>query len=139
MSSANADIVFASRVFRWAGIYGLVALLPLYFTEDLLGRMLPPPVNHPEYYYSAVGLASVFQLMFLVMATDPVRYRPLMPVAVCEKLSYGVPAFVLVAMGRSPALILSTAVIDLLLGVLFFISYRRTAEAAKGFTSPTAV
>jgi hypothetical protein len=38
--------VFAKRVFFWAGVYGLIVLVPLYFLEDGLGRIFPPPLTH---------------------------------------------------------------------------------------------
>ena len=41
----------ASRVFRFAGIYGLIVLVPQYFTEVKLGVDYPPAITHPEFYY----------------------------------------------------------------------------------------
>ena len=37
----------------------------------------PPPVTHPEFYYGFVGVALAFQLVFLTIASDPLKYRPL--------------------------------------------------------------
>jgi hypothetical protein len=39
---------FASRVFAAAGIYGLIVLVPQYFTEAKLGQDYPPAITHPE-------------------------------------------------------------------------------------------
>ena len=69
---------FAKIVFRIAGIYGIIVLLPQYFTEDKTGRDFPPPITHPEFYYGFVGLALTWQLLFLLLSTDPVRYRLMM-------------------------------------------------------------
>ena len=41
----------ASRVFRFAGVYGLLVLAPQYFTEGELGADYPPAITHPEFYY----------------------------------------------------------------------------------------
>src|SRR6185369_3227308 len=90
-----ADVKFAKLTFLVAGIYGLLALLPLYFMEQQSGRDYPPPITHPEYYYGFIGVAVAWQLAFLVMSRDSARYRPLMPVAVVEKASYNITAVLL--------------------------------------------
>jgi hypothetical protein len=69
---------FAKIVFRIAGIWGLLVIPPLYFMFDLIGRNDPPPITHPGFFYGFVGLALSWQIAFLVIATDPVRFRPLM-------------------------------------------------------------
>jgi len=123
----------ASRIFRWAGIYGLVVLLPMFLLEARFGRDYPPPLNHAEFYYGFNALALVWQLAFLVIASDPVRFRPLMIVAVLEKLGWGLVAFGLAAMGRAvPAASLAFAAVDLGLGAAFLYARRRTpVEAAR--------
>ena len=66
-------MVFARRVFGVAGIYGLLVLLPQYFTEAKTGADFPPPITHPEYYYGFVGVAVAWQVLFLILARDPHR------------------------------------------------------------------
>ena len=119
-------MTFARRVFLIAGIYGLIVLFPLYFMEAKTGRDFPPPITHPEYYYGFVGVALVFQLVFLVISTDPTRYRPMMIPAVLEKASFGVPVLILFVLNRVPFLMVATAIPDLILGVLFFVAYVKT-------------
>lgn len=121
---------FAKLTFLIAGIYGLIALLPLYFMEQQTGRDYPPPITHPEYYYGFVGVAVAWQLAFLVMSRDPVRYRPLMPVAVVEKASFFVPVVVLYLQHRLSPFMLGAGSVDGLLGVLFLVSYVKTAEVS---------
>jgi len=48
-----------------------------------------------------------------------------MPVTVLEKLAFAVPVFILYAQGRVGGSVLPFAAIDLVLGTLFFLSYRR--------------
>ena len=117
---------FAKVVFTVAAVYGLLVLVPQYFLEERYGRDFPPPVNHPEHYYGFVGLALVWQLAFLLVARDPVRFRPMMLVAVLEKLSFGAAVPVLYSMGRVAPLVLAPACIDLLLGALFVAAYLKT-------------
>lgn len=118
---------FATLTFRWAGIYGLISLLPQYFMEGRTGRDYPPPINHPEYYYGFIGVAVAWQLAFLVIARDPQRYRLLMLPAIVEKVSFGAAAVVLFAAGRIPAIIHFFGWVDLALGALFAIAFFKTA------------
>jgi len=74
---------FAKRVFLVAGIYGIVVLLPQYFVEWALA--LPMPMRRPEQFYGFIGVALTWQFLFLVIARDVERYRPLMLVGVLEK------------------------------------------------------
>ena len=113
---------FPSRMFRWAAIYGVVVLLPLYFT--------PLPQQGAELFLGFVGLAVVFQGVFWTIGGDPAKYRALMPFAVLEKLVFGVPAVLLYAQGYpvAPPVALFAG-IDLVLGLGFFIAWRRTRAA----------
>jgi len=126
----NSGVTFARRVFLFAGVIGLLTLVPQYFMEGRVGRDFPPAITHPEYFYGFVGVGLVWQILFLIISTDPQRLRPAMVAAVLEKLSFGVPVIVLYLQGRLPAMILGFGLFDLFLGVLFVISYRVTAGAA---------
>lgn len=124
-------MTFARRVFMTAGVYGLIVIAPQLFLEAKTSRDFPPPITHPEFYYGFVGTALAWQVAFLVIGRDPVRYRPMMLVAaVVEKGVFGVAAPILYFQGRVPGLILVFAAIDLLLGLLFVESWRRTKPAA---------
>ena len=123
----GGSVRVARRVFAIAGIYGLIVLLPLYFAEPWLAARAP--VNHPEYFYGFIGAASVFQLVYLTIARDPVRFRPLMPLAVLAKLNFFVAVAILVALGRTPFWSLALVSVDLLLGLAFaFVWLRLAAE-----------
>src|SRR3954462_15356980 len=88
-------MAFARRVFRVAGIYGLVVLVPQLFVESRLSRDYPPAITHAEYFYGFIGVAIAWQLCFLLIARDPARHRPLMLPAIVEKLSFSVPCIAL--------------------------------------------
>ncbi len=115
---------FASRVFFWAGVYGLVSLVPQYFLEARVGMDYPPPITHPEYFYGFIGVALAWQLAFLAISRDPLRYRLLMLPAIIEKLSFGLAAVVLFLLGRVPTAIIVFGAIDLTLAVLFTLAFR---------------
>jgi len=119
---------FAKYTFLVAGVYGLLVLVPQYFLETKNGIDYPPPINHPEYFYGFVGIAVAWQLAFLVISRDPVRYRPMMIPAIVEKFTFGVATAVLYAQGRVAAAVLAFGIIDLTLGALFAASFVATAR-----------
>ena len=118
---------FARPVFLVAGLYGLIVLLPQYFLEGKNGRDFPPPITHPEYYYGFVGVAVTWQVLFLILSRNPVRYRLMMIPAILEKAGFGVAVIVLFLQNRVAALMLGPAIIDLILGALFAVAYMKTA------------
>ncbi len=122
-------MIFAKRVFLLAGVYGLVVLLPQYALEAKTGRDFPPPITHPEYFYGFIGVATAWQVAFLILATDPVRFRPLMIPAILEKVSFGLAAVLLFVLGRLGTLMLAAGLFDLLLGGLFLVAFVRTPRA----------
>jgi hypothetical protein len=121
---------FTKIVFRIAGIWGFLIITPLYFIFDLIGKKDPPPITHPAFYYGFVGVALVWQFAFLIIASDPVRFRPLMIAAVLEKLVYSVPVAILVSQKRTNPNDLIFAGIDLFLCLLFVMAYLRTPRLA---------
>lgn len=124
--------MLAARIFRWAGIYGLVMIAPMYLTENYVGQSQPPPITHPEFYYGFLGVTLAWQVAFLIIASDPVRYRPLMAAAMIEKFSYAAAVFVLLSLGRVAGVTGVFAGIDLVLGVLFVVAWRATRAAEIG-------
>jgi hypothetical protein len=124
----SPSIPFARRVFFWAGVYGLVALLPMYFLEARIGQAFPPALNHPENYYGFLAVALAWQLAFLAISRDVVRFRPLMPVAVAAKTGFVATMLVLCLQGRIAAAAAAPAAADLLIGVLFLVAWRRTPK-----------
>jgi len=119
---------FARRLFLIAGIYGLIVLLPQYFLEAKNGRDFPPPITHPEYYYGFIGVGLAWQVLFLIIAQDPVRYRAAMIPAVLEKATFGIAAVILFLTGRLSPVTLGFGILDLILGALFIVAYTRTKK-----------
>ncbi|MGH9857174.1 MAG: hypothetical protein ACRD4B_04945 [Acidobacteriota bacterium] len=119
---------FARRVFMIAAIYGVVVLIPQYFLEARLGRDFPPPITHPEHFYGFIGVALAFQVLFFIIATDPVRYRAAMIPAILEKVTFVVACIILYSQGRLAPMILGPVGLDLILAILFAISYRVTPK-----------
>jgi hypothetical protein len=125
---------FARWVFLAAGVYGFIVLTPLYALEGAVSAT-QGPVTHPEYYYGFVGCALAFQLLFLVIARDPARLRPAMLAGIVEKAGFPAAVWPLFLQHRAPAAVTAFASIDLIWGVLFVISYVRTAGTAAQSSS----
>src|SRR6476620_5767464 len=113
------EMRFAKVVFLVAGIYGLIVLLPQYFLEDKNGRDFPPAITHPEYYYGFIGVGLAFQILFLLIARNPVPYRVAMIPAMSEKFSFGIASIILYLQNRLALMMLCAAAIDMILGLLF--------------------
>ena len=117
---------FAKIVFRIAGIWGFLILTPLYFLFDLTGRQSPPAITHPEFYYVFVGVALVWQVGVLLIASNPIRYRPFMIAAILEKLAYVIPIVILYFQHRVASNQLIFVATDFTLCLLFIASYFKT-------------
>jgi hypothetical protein len=118
-------------VFRAAATYGIIVLVPQYFMEGRIGRDFPPPITHPEHFYGFIGVALAWQVLFLIITDDPVRYRPAMLAAVLEKLAFGLACALLYLQGRLATATLGAGMIDLILAVLFVACYRTTPAAGR--------
>lgn len=93
---------FARWTFLIAGIYGVLILAPQFFLEGAANAMAPPTINHPEFYYGFFGSALVWQIVFLIIARDPAKYRTLIAVSVLEKLAFFAAVLALHFAGRLP-------------------------------------
>jgi hypothetical protein len=120
---------FSKIVFWIAGVLGLLVITPLYFMFDLIGHQDPPPITHPGFFYGFVGCALAWQVAFCFIATNPVRYRPLMIPSILEKAAYAVAVITLVLQHRMHPSDLVFGCTDALLGILFVIAYFKTPRA----------
>jgi len=116
---------FSKRVFFWAGVYGIIVLFPMYFLEKKIGLDYPPVVTHPEHFYGFIGVALAWQFAFLMIARDPVRFRPLMIPAIVEKFLPAGTIVVLFLANRISGAAMAPFLLDFVLGGLFIASYRR--------------
>jgi hypothetical protein len=118
-------------VYGLAATYGFVSLVPLYFLLDKIGRDAPPALNHPEFYYGFLGVALLGQIIYVLMATDPVRYHPIMRIAVMEKFVHTAPVLILYSFGKVHPNIMLPSLVDPIFGILFIIAYFRTRDLAR--------
>jgi len=123
---------FARLVFWIAGVYGIVMVAPLYVLEARVGHDYAPPVTHPEFYYGFAGVTLAWQLVFLIIGSNPNRYRPIMLAAVVEKLAYSIAIFGLAIQNRIAAPIAITGIPDFLLAILFAMAWLRSRNPSAG-------
>ena len=62
----------AKLLFLVAGIYGLAVVVPLFFLEDKIGELDPPPITHAEFFYGFAWVTVAWQIVYLMMSRDPV-------------------------------------------------------------------
>jgi hypothetical protein len=122
----EVEMRFSKIVFWVAGIWGLLVITPLFFIFNLIGRQDPPPITHPGFYYGFTTAALAWQIAFLVIAQDPVRFHPLMIPSVVEKFGYGIVVLILFLQSRMRVGDLVLGSVDLLLGVLFIAAFLKT-------------
>jgi hypothetical protein len=121
---------FSRWVFAIAALYGVIALLPMYFQESMVASTQPPAITHAEYYYGFIGVALAWQLAFMVIAFDPPRYRPMIIPAALEKVGFGLAAIVLCLQHRLSPLMLAAGLVDLLFAATFMLAWWRLRQPA---------
>jgi hypothetical protein len=121
---------FARWTFLIAAIWGIAILTPHYFFEKQIGIDHPPAITHPEFFYGFVGVALGWQILFLIIASDPIRYRMSMLAGVFEKFSFAVAVYALYAVQRVSLPMVIGASVDALLGILFIFAFFKTKNAA---------
>ena len=117
---------FARVVFIGAGIWGVTVLTPLYWLFDITGRRYQAPADYPHFFFGFVSVAMAWQIAFLIIGSNPVRFRALMIPAILEKLGFVSTLAVLYAQSRISAVDAQAAVPDLMLCVLFVVALAKT-------------
>lgn len=122
---------FARIVFIAAGVWGIVVLTPLYFLVDVTGRQYPPPTSYPQFFYGFLSVAMAWQIAFLIIGSNPVRFRLLMIPSIIEKFGHVVGVAVLYGQARISAADATAAVPDLLLGALFIAAFAKSPTSLR--------
>lgn len=110
----------AKWIFLIAGIFGLLSTIPLAFAEKMMG------VKQPEFYYGFVFLNICWQILYLVISSDPARYRPMMIPAFLAKGSSTVALTWLYLVGRVSSQWIAIGVVDGVFAILFLIAFLAT-------------
>jgi hypothetical protein len=121
---------FARFTFVCAGVWGVAVLTPLYWLVDVSGRSYAPPTDYPHFFYGFLSVAMSWQIAFLVIGSNPARFRPLIIPAILEKLGHVAGVAVLYANGRISPTDAQAAVPDFVLAVLFIVAFALTRRDA---------
>lgn len=117
-------MMLARAVFALAALAGFGALIPLYQAD-----------GSPA-YYGLVGAIAAFQVLYLLIAWQPIELRRAMLPAILEKLFWVSTFAVIYLRGQISAVDLVTqASVHGVLGVLFAAAYYRTRPARVGLSS----
>lgn len=117
---------FARIVFVIAGTWGIAVLTPFYWLVDVTGRRYNPPTTYPHFFYGFFAVALAWQIAFLVIGFNPVRFRALMIPGILEKFGYVATLTMLYGQGRITSVDAQAAVPDGLLGLLFILAFVKT-------------
>jgi hypothetical protein len=119
-------MTFARFTFIGAGIWGIVVLTPIYWLVDVTGRSYSPPTNYPQFFYGFLSVAMAWQFAFLVIGSNPARFRPLMIPGIIEKLGHAGGVALLYHRARITTIDAQAAIPDLVLAVLFLVAFVKT-------------
>lgn len=112
-------------LFVTAGIYdGGLGVVFLFFAPAIFSGFGIAPPNHYGYIVFPALLMIVFGAMFFRVATDPIRYRDLIPYGVGLKAAYAGTVFWYQLQGNVPAMWVPMAWIDVAFLVLFLFARR---------------
>jgi hypothetical protein len=117
---------FAQVVFIGAGIWGIAVLTPLYWLVDVTGRRYDPP-THPQFFYGFIAVALAWQIAFLLIGSNPMRFRALMIPGILEKFGFVATLVALFGQGRIASVDALAAVPDGLIGLLFVVAFVKTS------------
>jgi len=104
----------ARYIFLISGIYGITILVPQLFRENAFA-----PLTHPEFFYGFILVTLAFQVLYLVISSDPLKYRYIMLPGMISKGAYITSCIILFLNGRLNKEILIASSPDLLMLGLF--------------------
>jgi hypothetical protein len=129
MSFYNREraVKLSRNIFRVSGVYGILILCPQLFREKAF-TIDGIVMNHPEFFYGFFLVSLAFQIVFLIISTDPVKYRPVMLACFIEKGGYFISCMFLFLHGRIAPVMLIASAPDALMLSLFIYSFFVTSK-----------
>jgi hypothetical protein len=118
---------FAIWTYRLAAIYGVIVLAPLLFLRRQIEAQTGA-FTHAEYFYGFLAVALVFQAVFFLISREPARLRPIMPLTVVEKWSWGAVVWIAWLHGQTQGQVVGFATADMAIGVLFALAWLKTPK-----------
>lgn len=115
---------FAKWVFIIGGVFGLLAIIPLYFNE----KQIAPGLKYPEFYYGFIGINILWQVLYIYISQNLLRFRPIILFAFFVKILGVVSISYLVLIERTATWWYGIISTDLILAILFLAAYRITGR-----------
>ena len=103
----------------------------MFFSEAQISKDFPPAITHPEYYYGFGFVTLACQVLFLIIAINPIKFRLIIIAAILEKLPAGIAMIILFSQNRISSLMLSGGIIDIILGLLFIAAFFKAKEVKE--------
>jgi len=119
-------MTFARIAFIVAGAWGVLVLTPLFFLVDVTGRQYAPPSAYPQFFYGFLSVAMAWQIAFLLIGSDPARFRLFMLPSIVEKFGHVLVVTSLYRQARISSVDAQAAWPDLVLGIVFIASFVTT-------------
>lgn len=123
------------RLAKWiylsAGMFGVLVTIPMALAEKAIEQIMPPAVNHPEFFYGFVLLNACWQVLYLFLSTDPIRYRPMMIPSFLAKASGVVALTWLYLQGRISNQWTVTIIVDGIWALLFIVAFWAAGRGTK--------
>ncbi|HTH81564.1 MAG TPA: hypothetical protein VL490_01440 [Mucilaginibacter sp.] len=116
--SKEKTIKMVQYIFLISGVYGILMLLPQFFRENIFA-----PLTHPEFFYGFLIVTMGFQAIFLLIASNPARYRQAMLVCLIPKAGFVSTCYLLFIQNRLAKDMFITSFGDMLMLLLFCYSY----------------
>ena len=120
---------FAKWIFLIAGILGLLSMVPLTFAEKMMG------VKQPEFFYGFVFLNICWQIVYLILSSDVIRFRPIMIPAFLAKASATAALTWLYLLGRVSVQWVGIGALDGVFAALFLAGYLATGRPSEAKAS----
>jgi len=120
---------FARWIFLIAGILGLLSAVPLAFSERAMS------VKQPEFFYGFVFLNICWQIVYLVLSSDVIRFRPMMIPAFLAKASGTAALTWLYLLGRVSVQWVAIGAVDGVFAALFLAAYLAAGRESIAMTT----
>jgi len=124
-------MTFARLAYLLAGLWGVIVIALGYASYITGTDQSLAAIARPEMVHGFFLMAMPWQLLFLVISRDPLRYNTIMPITVLEKLPFAAVTLTLFTKGQVTPMMGFFAAMDGLWGVSFCVAYWLTRRAAS--------
>src|SRR5262245_22573000 len=117
---------FARIEFVAAGLWGIAILSVVLLLREAIAAQHSSPIADPEFFYGFLAVTFAWQIAFLVIGSNPSRFRLMMIPGALEKFGYMLIVGGLYWTDRITGTDAALVTPDLAWGVLFMIAFAKT-------------